>query len=162
MGLGNLRAPPGARKKSRKRVGRGPASGTGGTAGRGHKGQRSRSGVALGVGFEGGQMPLQRRMPKRGFTNLHRRQYAVVNLGQLERFEPDAVVDPAALHARGLIRHVTDLVKILANGKLDKALTVRAQAFSKIAREKIESAGGKAEVIDQVRRKKKSAPDKEG
>lgn len=162
MELGSLRAPPGARKKRRKRVGRGSASGTGGTAGRGHKGQRSRSGRTLGVGFEGGQMPLQRRMPKRGFKNIHRREYTVINLGDLRRFDADTVVDPAALRERGLLPRVSDPVKVLADGQLDKPLTVRAQAFSRAAREKIEAAGGKAEVIDQVRRKKKSTPDKEG
>jgi len=156
MGLGNLKRPAGATRK-RRRIGRGNASGRGGTAGRGHKGQLSRSGGKVRPGFEGGQMPLQRRMPKRGFTNIYRKEYTAVNVRDLARFDVGTIVEPATLRDAGLIRRVTDLVKILGVGELDRALTVRAQGFSKTAREKIEKAGGQAEVIEPVRRKVKPA-----
>ncbi len=161
MGLNNLKPPPGACKIRKKRIGRGPGSGWGKTATRGHKGQRSRSGATIKAGFEGGQMPLQRRMPKRGFKNFCRREVAVINVGDLMRFEDNAVVDPAALSGAGLIRRETELVKILSNGDLSKPLTVRAQRFSEAAKKKIESAGGKAEVIDKIRRSTKTDPTKE-
>ncbi|MBW1872124.1 MAG: 50S ribosomal protein L15 [Deltaproteobacteria bacterium] len=147
----------GARKKQ-KRVGRGNGSGWGGTAGRGHKGQLSRSGASIRVGFEGGQMPLQRRMPKRGFKNYCRKEFAVVHIGDLVRFEQNAVVDPAAMFEAGLIRRVTDLVKVLADGELDKAIVVHAQGFSQAAKKKIEAAGGKAEIVGKVRKAAKSTP----
>jgi large subunit ribosomal protein L15 len=161
MGLNNLQAPAGARKKRKKRVGRGQGSGWGGTAGRGDKGQLSRSGASSAVGFEGGQMPLQRRLPKRGFKNFCRREFTIVHVGDLMRFEDNAVVDPAAMSAVGLIRRETVPVKILADGDLKKPLTVRAQGFSQAARKKIESAGGKAEVIEMIRRSTKTASTKE-
>jgi large subunit ribosomal protein L15 len=155
MGLNNLKVPQGARK-NRKRVGRGPGSNWGGTAGRGHKGQLSRSGGKVRIGFEGGQMPLQRRMPKRGFQNYCRQEYVVVNIGDLARFQDNAVVDPVELHKAGMIKHITDMVKVLSSGELNKPLTVKAQGFSKAAKEKIESAGGKVEVIGVIRKNKKS------
>ena len=151
MQLAKLKASSGRRKK-RRRVGRGKGSGWGKTAGRGHKGQLSRSGATLGVGFEGGQMPLQRRMPKRGFKNYCGYRYVVVHCGDLERFEENSVVDPVAMCQAGLLCRPTDLVKILSDGKLQKPLTVRAQGFSKAAKGKIEAVGGKAEVIEKVRR----------
>lgn len=157
MGLGDLRRPEGARRK-RRRVARGNGSGWGGTAGRGHKGQKSRTNGKVAPGFEGGQMPLQRRMPKRGFTNIYRKANAAINVGALDRFEADAVVDPESLKAAGLLKHEFELVKILGAGELDRALTVRAQGFSETAKEKIEKAGGKVEVIAPVRRKGKPAP----
>jgi len=161
MGLDNLSGAGGRKRK--KRVGRGPASGTGGTAGRGHKGQLSRSGAKVRPWFEGGQMPLQRRLPKRGFTNIWRRPYSVVHAGDLERFEANAVVDPVALVEAGLLKRVSDRVKVLADGELDKPLVVRAQAFSAAARAKIEKAGGQAEVIEPVRiRSKALAAGEEG
>jgi large subunit ribosomal protein L15 len=153
MGLGNLKAPPGA-THAKKRVGRGDASGQGSTAGRGHKGQKSRSGCQIGRGFEGGQMPLQRRLPKRGFFQRDRKVYAVVNLQDLVRFDAGATVDPASLAAAGLIPRVTSLVKILGTGELDRALTVKAQRFSESARTKIAAAGGQAEVIAPIREQK--------
>ncbi len=146
--LHNLKSAPGARK-DRKRVGRGRGSGTGKRSGRGQKGQNARSGSHLNPGFEGGQMPLYRRLPKLGgFTPRNRKVYAVVNVGDLEtRFERDAVVDPAALAASGLIKKERDSVKVLGDGELTKGLTVRAHAFTSGARGKIEAAGGTAEVI---------------
>jgi large subunit ribosomal protein L15 len=160
MGLNKLKANPGTRNK-RKRVGRGSGSGSGGTAGRGHKGQLSRSGVAIHPGFEGGQMPIHRRMPKRGFKNYCRKQVAVIHCKDLAGFEESAVVDPEALCQKGLIRRKTDWVKVLSDGEPGKKLTVRAQGFSKKAKEKIEAAGGKAEVIAQIRKSSKSTPAKE-
>ncbi|HEY8414919.1 MAG TPA: 50S ribosomal protein L15 [Thermaerobacter sp.] len=146
-GLHELRPAPGARRR-RKRVGRGIGSGHGKTAGRGTKGQKARSGGAKGPGFEGGQMPLQRRIPKRGFTNApFRKEYAVVNVEALNRFEPGTEVTPELLVERGLVRDLRDGVKILGDGELRVALTVRAHKFSESARAKIEQAGGKVEVI---------------
>ncbi len=144
MDLSNLSPAPGAIKK-RKRVGRGPGSGHGKTATRGHKGRKARSGGNTAPRFEGGQMPLQRRLPKRGFHNIFRTEYTIVNLGQLEtRFEAGAVVDiehyAASFKARGM-------VKILADGELTKKLTVKAHKFSEAARKRIEELGGTAEVI---------------
>jgi large subunit ribosomal protein L15 len=148
MGLNNLVAAGG--RKKRKRVGRGPGSGHGGTSGRGNKGQLSRTGASMRATFEGGQMPLQRRLPKRGFKNPFRKVFQVVNLGDLNRFDAGSVVDPQVLGERGLIRRADRPVKILSRGELDRALTVKAQAFSQKARQKIEAAGGRAELIAQA------------
>ncbi len=133
--------------KNRKRVGRGHATGQGTTAGRGMNGQNSRSGGGVRLGFEGGQMPLYRRLPKRGFTNIFAKQYAEVNVSDLNRFDADAMVDLDLMKEKGLIKQVKDGVKVLGNGKLDKKLTVKAAKFTKSAIEKIEAAGGKVEVI---------------
>lgn len=147
MQLHEIKPAPGARKRA-KRVGRGIGSGHGKTSGRGQKGQHARSGGAKGPYFEGGQMPLQRRLPKRGFNNARfAKIYSVVNVGDLARFEAGSVVDVEALKAAGLVRRSLDGVKILGNGEIQVGLTVRAHAFSKSAVEKIEAAGGKAEVI---------------
>jgi len=147
MKLHELAPNPGARKKA-FRKGRGPASGNGKTAGKGHKGQNSRSGGGVRPGFEGGQMPLQRRLPKRGFNNyVFAKQYATVNVQDLDRFEEGAVVDAASLKEIGLIKKPLDGVKILGKGDLNKKLTVKATAFSETAKQKIETSGGKAEVI---------------
>jgi large subunit ribosomal protein L15 len=129
-----------------KRLGRGPGTGNGKTAGRGHKGQKARSGGGVRVGFEGGQMPLARRVPKRGFTNIYRVEYATVNVGRLEIFENGTVVTAETLKEAGLIKKVMDGVKILGNGELTKKLTVQAEKFTDSAKEKIEALGGKAEV----------------
>ena len=145
--LHNLRPAKGSKRK-RKRIGRGESSGTGKTAGRGHKGQRSRSGGARNpIGFEGGQMPLQRRLPKRGFTNIFKKDIQAINVGALARLGDVADVTPELLLERGLISRVGDGVKILAYGDVDRARTVRAHAFSAAARAKIEAAGGTVEVI---------------
>jgi large subunit ribosomal protein L15 len=144
MRLEELQPAPGSRKKV-KRVGRGPGSGSGKTAGKGHKGQKARSGGVKGPGFEGGQMPLQRRLPKRGFTNLFRIEYAVVNLRDLAGMS--GTVTPETLVAQGVVRKLKSRVKVLGIGDLTTALTVRAHKFSKSAIEKIQAAGGKAEVI---------------
>jgi len=147
MDLSNLRPAIGS-TKNRKRLGRGAGSGTGKTAGKGHKGQKARSGGSVKPGFEGGQMPLQRRLPKRGFTPLDKKVYALINLRDLqEQFEAGALVDLEALGKAGLVKKLQDGVKVLADGDLDKALTVRAHKFSQAAQSKIEAAGGKAEVI---------------
>ena len=148
MGLNDLRPAKGS-VRGRKRVGRGPGSGLGKTSGRGEKGQKSRSGYSRKVGFEGGQMPLHRRVPKRGFTNARfRREMSYVNLGRLEVFEAGTIVTPEVLLKHGLIRKVRDGVKVLAKGSLTKALTVRAHQFSAKAQELIAGAGGKAEVLE--------------
>ncbi|MGE4344881.1 MAG: 50S ribosomal protein L15 [Geoalkalibacter sp.] len=146
MNLSELRPAAGSRK-DRKRIGRGPGSGFGKTSGKGHKGQNARSGGGVKAGFEGGQMPLQRRLPKRGFTPLTRKVYSLVNLRQLENFESGSTVDVEALIAAGMIKDVADGVKILGDGELTKSLTIKAHKFSKSAQEKIIAAGGKAEVI---------------
>ena len=149
MGLENLKPARGSRQ-ARKRVGRGPGSGLGKTSGRGEKGQKSRSGFARKAGFEGGQMPLHRRVPKRGFSNARfRKEYAEVNLGRLEVFEAGSIVTPEVLLKRGLIKQVKDGVKILADGELTKSLTVRAHRFSAKAQERITGLGGKAEVLER-------------
>lgn len=145
MNLSQIRKPKGA-THVRKRVGRGMGSGHGKTSTRGHKGQRSRSGHRLVRGFEGGQMPLHRRLPKRGFHNPFRKHFAQVNLDRLLVLGTE-VITPALLLERGVIRHVYDGVKILGNGEVGRKLHVTAHAFSKAAREKIEKAGGKAEVL---------------
>ncbi len=134
-------------KKEAKRIGRGHGSGQGKTAGKGHKGQKARAGKGMRVGFEGGQMPLQRRIPKRGFNNIFRKNIVAINVGTLNKFEDGAVVDIAALTEKGIVKNSFDGVKILSNGNITKKLTVKANAFSKGAVAKIEAAGGKAEVI---------------
>ncbi len=146
MRLHELRSPEGSRRKP-KRKGKGIASGLGKTAGRGHTGQRSRSGGKVRPGFEGGQMPLQQRLPKRGFTNIFKKEIAEVNVQALNRFDSGSEVTPEALKEKGIIKSVRDGVKILGNGDLEKKLTVKANHFSKKAAEKIEAAGGKVEVI---------------
>jgi large subunit ribosomal protein L15 len=144
--LHDLKPAEGARKE-RKRVGRGIGSGLGKTSGRGHKGQKARSGGNIRPGFEGGQMPLTRRLPKRGFTNIFKKEYAIVNLSLLDNFEDGTVVTPELLIEKGIIKKIKDGVKILGSGELNKKLTVKAHKFSKSAVDKIESVGGKAEVI---------------
>lgn len=146
MKLHELKAVPGA-AKAPKRKGRGTATGQGKTAGRGMNGQNSRSGGGTRPGFEGGQMPLYRRIPKRGFTNIWATEYTVLNVDDLNRFDAGTVVTPALLEEVGLVKQVKDGIKILGNGTLEKNITVQAHKFSKTAIEKIESAGGKAEVI---------------
>ena len=146
MKLHELRAVPGA-TKAPKRKGRGTATGQGKTAGRGMNGQKSRSGGGVRPGFEGGQMPLYRRIPKRGFTNIWGTEYTVLNVEDLNRFDADTVVTPELMKEIGMVKQVKDGIKILGNGTLEKNLTVQAHKFSKTAVEKIESAGGKAEVI---------------
>ncbi|TFB14710.1 50S ribosomal protein L15 [Filobacillus milosensis] len=133
--------------KERNRVGRGMASGNGKTSGRGHKGQKARSGGGTRPGFEGGQMPLFQRLPKRGFTNINRKEYTIVNLETLNRFEDGTEVTPELLLETGTVSKVKAGVKVLGNGKLDKKLTVKAQKFSASAKEAIEAAGGQTEVI---------------
>jgi len=149
MDLSNLTPARGARK-TRKRLGRGPGSGLGKTSGRGHKGRGARSGGNTHPRFEGGQMPLQRRLPKRGFHNPFRREFAIVNLGRLEAaFESGATVDAVALAERGLVR-AGKPVKVLAQGTLTKPLTIKAHAFSEGAKTQIAAAGGTAEVIERA------------
>ena len=146
MRLEELKPAAGAKKKA-KRVRRGPGSGSGKTASKGHKGQKARSGGVKGAGFEGGTMPLQRRIPKRGFTNLFRKEYAVVNIQDLEAMAGSDPVTPEMLMQKGLIKDMKTGVKVLGTGELKSKLTVRAHKFSKSAVEKIQAAGGKAEVI---------------
>jgi large subunit ribosomal protein L15 len=146
MELSNLKPKKGARH-AKKRLGRGPGSGHGKTAGRGEKGQKSRSGYSGKRGFEGGQMPLHRRLPKRGFTNIFKTDYAVVNVSDLERFDNGASVDEATLRQAGLVKGSHDGVKVLGDGELSKKLTVSATKFSKSAREIIEKAGGTVQEI---------------
>ena len=147
MNLSNLRPPKGA-KRAKKRIGRGQGSGSGKTAGRGHKGAKSRSGFKHKRGFEGGQMPLHRRIPKRGFHNPFRVEFAVVNLDTLaDRFEPGTVVTPELLRERGLVRTSAQAVKVLGRGDITKPLTVRAHKFSGKAAEKIAAVGGTAETL---------------
>jgi len=143
--LGNLSPNKGANRE-RKRVGRGPGSGHGKTAARGHKGSKSRSGYGIRPGFEGGQMPLQRRLPKRGFNNIFRKVYALVQVRDLEAFEAGSRVDRESLVQAGLIDKRTTLVKVLANGELTKSLTVAVDKVSAGAQKKIEAAGGTVEV----------------
>lgn len=145
--LDRLKAPRGSRKKP-KRVGRGEASGWGRCSGRGDKGQRSRSGGGTKAGFEGGQMPLQRRLPKRGFTNIFRKSYTVLNVSALaDKFSSGDTVDIEALVEKGLVKKKKKPLKVLGDGELTVALTVRANMFTKSARAKIEAAGGKTEVV---------------
>ena len=145
MNLSNIRAPKKASEK-RKRVGRGMGSGMGKTSTRGHKGQGSRSGSRLLRGFEGGQMPLHRRLPKRGFTNIFREEYAVVNLDRLANIG-ESEITPEVLHKSGIIKRATDRVKVLGDGEITSAITVKAHKFSKSAEEKITKAGGKIERL---------------
>ena len=133
--------------KDSKRIGRGHGSGNGKTAGKGHKGQNARSGGGVRIGFEGGQMPLARRIPKRGFNNIFATKYAIVNVSDLNKFKDGTVVDTELLVASGLVKKVYDGVKILGNGELSAKLSVKAAKFSQSAIEKIEKAGGKAEVM---------------
>ena len=134
-------------KKVAKRIGRGHGSGQGKTAGKGHKGQKARAGKGMRLGFEGGQMPLQRRIPKRGFNNIFAKKVVSVNVGTLNKFEDSAVVDIAALVEAGIVKNSFDAVKVLSNGNLTKKLTVKVSAYSEAAKAKIEAAGGKAEVV---------------
>ena len=145
MNLSNLK-PPAGQTKNRKRVGRGMGNGLGKTSTRGHKGARSISGYSIMRGFEGGQMPLHRRLPKRGFTNIFKREYAIINLGRLDKMEGDTF-SADSLMASGIIKKLGEGLKILGSGELTRAITVQAHVFSASAKEKIEKAGGKAEVI---------------
>ncbi len=149
MRLNEIRPSEGSKTKSRKRVGRGTGSGLGKTSGRGQKGQNARSGGGVRPGFEGGQMPLFRRMPKRGFTNIFAKKYAILNIEDLNRFDDNTVITPELLITTGLVKGKNEIegIKILGNGNLEKKLTVKAHKFSKTAIEKIEAAGGKVEVI---------------
>ncbi|HDM9446592.1 TPA: 50S ribosomal protein L15 [Listeria monocytogenes] len=146
MKLHELKSSEGSRKE-RNRVGRGTGSGNGKTSGRGHKGQKARSGGGVRLGFEGGQLPLFRRIPKRGFTNINRKEFAIVNLDVLNRFEDGTEVTPELLVETGIIRNEKSGIKILSNGNIEKKLTVKANKFSAAAKEAIEAAGGKTEVI---------------
>ncbi|SNB46455.1 50S ribosomal protein L15 [Geobacter sp. DSM 9736] len=146
MELNSIKPAAGA-SKNRKRIGRGTGSGHGKTATKGHKGQKARSGGSVKPGFEGGQMPMQRRLPKRGFNPLARKEYSLVNLGQLDIFESGSKIDAGALIEAGLIKRIGDGIKVLAKGELTKALTVKAHKFSATAREKIAAAGGTVEEI---------------
>ncbi len=146
MRLHELRPPEGARKAA-KRKGRGMASGLGKTSGRGQKGQKARSGSGIRPGFEGGQMPYFQRLPKRGFTNIHKKKWNIVNLDDLNKFEEGTVVTPDLLLEAGILKNERDPLKVLGDGELDRKLEVRAHRFSKQALAKIEAAGGKAEVI---------------
>ncbi|WP_456385628.1 50S ribosomal protein L15 [Desulfolithobacter sp.] len=145
MKLNTLSPSEGARK-NKKRVGRGQGSGLGKTAGRGHKGARSRSGYTAKPGFEGGQMPLHRRLPKRGFTNIFKKEYALVSLSDLDRFEAGSVVNRQALLEAGVIKKKDNLVKVLANGEITKSITLEVDKISGSARAKIEAAGGTVKV----------------
>lgn len=145
MKLSDLRPAKGARS-AKKRVGRGQGSGLGKTSGKGHKGLRARSGGGTPPGYEGGQMPLQRRLPKRGFTNIFRKEYAIVNVKDLNRFAAGSVVDTEALRAAGLVRKIMDGVKLLAVGEVDRPLTVKVDRASRAASDKVTAAGGTLEV----------------
>lgn len=149
MNLSQLK-PPAGQKRARRRVGRGMGTGRGKTSGRGEKGQKSRSGFSRMLGFEGGQMPLHRRLPKRGFTNIFRKEYAVVNVGRLDKLEGDTF-DPNTLRELGVVRKMRDGVKILGSGELSRKIKVQAHLFSETALEKIKAAGGEAEVIGSGR-----------
>ncbi|MBC8417588.1 MAG: 50S ribosomal protein L15 [Desulfobacteraceae bacterium] len=146
MRINELSPAEGSRKK-RKRVGRGPGSGHGKTACRGHKGQKSRSGGGVPPGFEGGQMPLQRRLPKRGFTNIFKKEYNIINVEDLNRFEPNAFLDVEIFRQAGLVKKMMDGIKLLGNGEISRPVVVRIHKVSKTAKEKIEAAGGKVEII---------------
>jgi large subunit ribosomal protein L15 len=146
MKLNELRPPEGAKKK-RKRIGRGEGSGHGGTSTKGHKGFKARSGGKVAPGFEGGQMPMQRRLPKRGFKNPFRKEYDIINVRDLTRFPAGTVVDVATMKSSGLLNRVPFGVKVLGMGSISHSLTVRAHHYSLSAKRKIEEAGGKAEVI---------------
>ena len=146
MKLNNLTKVPGSTQEA-KRIGRGHGSGNGKTAGKGHKGQKARAGHGFRPGFEGGQMPLQRRIPKRGFNNIFAVEVTAINVSALNVFEDGAVVDLAALKDAGIVRKTCDNVKVLSHGELNKKVTVKVNAYSEAAKAKIEAAGGKAEVI---------------
>ena len=146
MRLNDLSPTKGSIKK-RKRVGRGPGSGYGKTSGRGHKGQKSRSGARIRPGFEGGQMPLQRRLPKRGFTNIFKKEYELINIKDLKVFDPDTILDVNVLKNAGLIKGAKDGVKLLGVGEISHPLAIKIHKVSKRAREKVEVAGGKIELI---------------
>ena len=146
MNLHEMKYNEGARKQT-KRLGRGLGSGQGKTSGKGHKGQNSRSGGGVAIGFEGGQTPFYKRMPKRGFTNFTRKEYAIVNLAALEKFDNDAVVTPELLKEVGIVKKEFDGVKVLGNGTLTKKLTVKCNKISASAKAAVEKAGGKVEVI---------------
>jgi large subunit ribosomal protein L15 len=145
MNLSNLK-PPKGQKQKRQRIGQGMGSGRGKYSGRGAKGQKSVSGYSAMRGFEGGQMPLHRRLPKRGFTNIFRKEYAIINIGRLEQLEGDTF-DPARLKELGVIKKLGDGLKVLGSGELQRKITVHAHVFSKSALEKIQKAGGKGQVI---------------
>ena len=149
MKLNDLRPQAGGGTKKRKRVGRGTSSGHGKTSGRGHDGQNSRTGGGVRPGFEGGQMPLIRRVPKRGFTNIFAKEYAIINVSDLNLFEENTQITPELLIEEGMVKRgkVIDGIKVLGDGEINKKLTVNAHKFSKTAVEKIEAAGGKVEVI---------------
>jgi large subunit ribosomal protein L15 len=147
MKLNEIGRPAGKQVKRNKRLGRGDASGQGGTAGKGHKGQKARSGTGGKVGFEGGQMPLQRRLPKRGFTNIFRRSYAIVNLDQLDSFVGGSEVTLETLREKGVVKKSLDGLKVLGRGEAKGALKLKVNAISESARKKVESAGGTVEVI---------------
>ncbi len=147
MRLNEIRRPAGKQVKRNKRLGRGNASGTGGTAGKGHKGQKARSGTGGKVGFEGGQMPLQRRLPKRGFTNIFRKTYAIVNLDQLADLTAGTEVSVEFLEEKGLISKRLNGLKVLGRGEVKGALKLKVSAISESARKKVETAGGTVEVI---------------
>ncbi len=146
MKISDLKPAPGS-TKSRKRLGRGPGSGHGKTSGKGHKGQASRSGGTKPAWFEGGQQPLTRRVPKRGFTNIFRQEYSIVSLERLEKFDADSVISPLSLLEAGVIKKKLQRVKILSDGVLTKPLVVSAHKFSKKSVEKIEAAGGRVEIL---------------
>jgi large subunit ribosomal protein L15 len=148
MEISSLKPKKGS-KHAKKRVGRGPGSGHGKTASRGEKGQKSRSGYSSKLGFEGGQMPLHRRLPKRGFTNIFKKEHAVVNVSDLERFESGATIDEATLRKAGLVKGSKDGIKVLGDGKLTKKLTVHATKFSESARKQIEAAGGTCQETEK-------------
>ncbi|HEX9756760.1 MAG TPA: 50S ribosomal protein L15 [Nitrospiria bacterium] len=147
MKLNSLKTSRGAKKKPKRRVGRGPGSGSGKTASKGHKGQKARSGGVKGPGFEGGQMPLSRRLPKRGFVNIFKKKFQIINLEQLNGFQKNTVVNIGLLKEKGLVSKARSPIKILSEGELKVPLTIQANAFSEKAKEKIISVGGKAEVI---------------
>jgi large subunit ribosomal protein L15 len=146
MNIQDIKPAEGSTKK-RKRVGRGVGSGHGKTSCKGHKGQKARSGGSVGLGFEGGQMPLQRRVPKRGFTNIFGKTYATINLDSLNELKGIDVITPAVLKEKRIIKDMKDGLKVLGNGKIERAITIQAAAFSASAMEKITAAGGKAEVL---------------
>ena len=146
MNLSNLKPAKGS-QKARKRVGRGPGSGHGKTSCRGHKGQNSRSGGGAPLGFEGGQMPLTRRLPKRGFTNIFKKRYALINITDLANFDKDSIVDEVTLVEKGLVGKVYDGIKLLGNGEIDKPITLKVHKWSKAAIDKIVAAGGKIEEV---------------
>jgi len=146
MNLSNLKPAKGS-QKARKRVGRGPGSGHGKTSCRGHKGQNSRSGGGAPLGFEGGQMPLTRRLPKRGFTNIFKKRYALINITDLAIFDKDSIVDESALVEKGLVSKVYDGIKLLGTGEIDKPITLKVHKWSKAAMDKIVAAGGKIEEV---------------